>query len=134
MELVQILQTEFEFADDRGKLTQLVHEGYQQVNVLISKRGVTRGSHFHRICREAFYVLSGSTEFTLKTAEAEETVVFHAGDFFAIEPGVSHSLYFPEDCVMVQMYDRPVELPDGRKDIYREELLEEQNRGEAACT
>ena len=129
MELVQILQTEFEFADDRGKLTQLVHEGYQQVNVLISKRGVTRGSHFHRICREAFYVLSGSTEFTLKTAEAEETVVFHAGDFFAIEPGVSHSLYFPEDCVMVQMYDPPVEQPDGGKDIYGEELLLAEQNG-----
>ena len=129
MELVQILQTEFEFADDRGKLTQLVHEGYQQVNVLISKRGVTRGSHFHRICREAFYVLSGSTEFTLKTAEAEETVVFHPGDFFAIEPGVSHSLYFPEDCVMVQMYDRPVEQPDGGKDIYSETLLFAEQNG-----
>ena len=134
MELVQILQTEFEYADDRGKLTQLVHEGYQQINVLFSKQGVTRGSHFHRICREAFYVLSGSVEFTLKTAAAEETVVFRADDFFAIEPGVSHSLFFPEDCVMVQMYDRPVELPDGGKDIHREELLEEQSRGETACT
>ena len=134
MELGQILQTEFEFADDRGKLTQLVHEGYQQINVLFSKQGVTRGSHFHRICREAFYVLSGSVEFTLKTAAAEETVVFRADDFFAIEPGVSHSLFFPEDCLMVQLYDRPVELPDGGKDIHREELLEEQSRGETACT
>ena len=124
MELFRILQTDFDFTDERGKITQLVHEGFEQVNVLTSKKGVLRGAHFHRLRREAFYVLSGSAEFTLTTSDSAETVLFHTGDFFLIEQGIVHSLYLPEDCVMVQLYDRPVELPDGSKDICREELLE----------
>ena len=129
MELVRVLHTDFEFADERGTLTQLVHEGFRQINVLTTKRGVTRGGHFHRICREAFYVISGSVEVTLKNAERTETAVFHKGDFFAVEPYISHSMFFPEDCVMVQMYDPPVEQPDGGKDIYGEELLLAEQNG-----
>ena len=130
MELVRVLHTDFEFADERGTLTQLVHEGFRQINVLTTKRGVTRGGHFHRVCREAFYLIAGSVEVTLKTAERTETAVFQKGDFFAVEPFVSHSMFFPEDCVMVQMYDPPVEQPDGGKDIYGEALLlAEQNGG-----
>lgn len=129
MELVRVLHTDFEFADERGTLTQLVHEGYRQINVLTTKRGVTRGGHFHRVCREAFYVISGTVEVTLKTPERTETAVFHKGDFFAVEPYISHSMFFPEDCVMVQMYDPPVEQPDGGKDIYGEELLLAEQNG-----
>ena len=129
MELVRVLHTDFEFADERGTLTQLVHEGFRQINVLTTKRGVTRGGHFHRVCREAFYLISGAVEVTLKTAERTETAVFHEGDFFAVEPFVSHSMFFPEDCVMVQMYDRPVEQPDGGKDIYNETLLFAEQNG-----
>ena len=135
MELVQVLQTDFEHSDERGRLTQLVHEGFRQVNVLTTKRGVTRGGHFHKVSREAFYVVSGSVEVALKTAERSECAVFRAGDFFAVGPYVVHSMFFPEDCVMVQMYDRPVEQPNGEKDIYGEALLfAEENRGDAACT
>ena len=129
MELVRVLHTDFEFADERGTLTQLVHEGFRQINVLTTKRGVTRGGHFHRVCREAFYVISGSVEVTLKNAERTATAVFHKGDFFAVEPYISHSMFFPEDCVMVQMYDRPVEQPDGGKDIYGEALLFSEQNG-----
>lgn len=135
MELVQVLQADFEHSDGRGRLTQLVHGGFQQVNVLTTKRGVTRGGHFHKLSREAFYVVSGSVEVELKTLDRAERAVFRAGDFFAVEPYVSHSMFFPEDCVMVQMYDRPVEQPNGEKDIYSEALLSgEQNRRHAICT
>ncbi len=135
MELVQLMHTDFEYADGRGRLTQLVHGGFEQINVLTTKKGVTRGGHFHRVSREAFYVVSGSVELSLKTADRTEAAAFHAGDFFSVGPYISHSMFFPEDCVMVQMYDRPVEQPGGEKDIYDEELLfEGQNRGEATCT
>lgn len=134
MELVEVLQTDFTHSDERGRLTQLVHEGFQQVNVLITRQGVTRGGHFHKLSREAFYVVSGSVEVELKAVDQTEHAVFRAGDFFAIGPYVSHSMFFPTDCVMVQMYDRPVELPNGEKDIYSEALLfQEQNRRHTVC-
>ena len=135
MELVQVLPIDFSYSDERGRLTQLVHGGFRQINVLTTRRGVTRGGHFHKVSREAFYVVSGSVEIALKTAERSESAVFRTGDFFAVGPYVSHSMFFPEDCVMVQMYDRPVEQPNGEKDIYSEALLfGEQKKGEASCT
>ena len=48
-------------------------------------------------------------------------MTFKEGEFFEIVPFVLHNMYFPEDCLMVQMYDIPVENEDGTKDIYMEE-------------
>ena len=36
--LINILKPDFTFNDDRGTLVQLVHEGYNQMNVVTSKR------------------------------------------------------------------------------------------------
>ena len=42
---------------------------------------------------------------------------FLQGDFFVLEPGTVHSLSFPEDCILVALYDQPVERDVGSKDI-----------------
>jgi mannose-6-phosphate isomerase-like protein (cupin superfamily) len=120
MSLYERLTVDFEHADDRGKLVQLLHDGYKQVNVLRTNKGVTRGGHYHKICREAFFIISGSVEVSFKNRDQLECVTFQADDFFRIDPYVVHSMFFLEDCVMVQMYDVPVEQQDGTKDIYVE--------------
>lgn len=124
MALYDLRKADFAFEDARGCLTQLVHEGFAQVNVLFTREGVIRGGHYHKICDEAFYIISGSVETTLrKTGESEkEVVTFSKGDFFAIHPDTVHSMYFPTDCLMVQLYSIPVEQPDGSKDIVPEEI------------
>ena len=121
MELYNIRKPDFQFADGRGSLVQLVHDGFSQVNVLESKSGSSRGAHFHKRAREAFYVVNGSVEVTfIKNEETTETVIFRQGDFFEIFPFVLHNMYFPEDCLMVQLYNIPVENEDGTKDIFTE--------------
>ena len=62
--LINILKPDFTFNDDRGTLVQLVHEGYSQMNVVTSKKGVFRGGHYHKINREVFYIISGHFKFT----------------------------------------------------------------------
>lgn len=118
MALFEKLLPDFAFEDGRGKLTQLVHGGYTQVNVLESRKGVLRGGHFHKQSREAFFVVRGQVEVTLKKGPDQQTELFVPGDFFEIAPFVVHSMRFPEDCVLVAMYDIPVEYEDGTKDIY----------------
>ena len=54
--LIQFLKPDFEHTDERGKLVQLVHDGWKQVNVIESKAGQIRGNHYHKVNREAFYV------------------------------------------------------------------------------
>lgn len=82
MELYEKLNVDFHFSDERGKLVQLIHDGYRQVNILESKRGVVRGGHYHKIAREAFFVLKGSVEVSFQSGEKKEKELFYEGDFF----------------------------------------------------
>lgn len=121
--MYDMLMTDFVHEDDRGSLVQLVHEGYKQVNVIRSKGGVTRGGHYHKFNREAFYVVSGTCEVILTKDEVEERKTFSSGDFFRIEPFVGHTFRYLEDTVLVGLYDKGVELTNGVKDIFPNETL-----------
>lgn len=121
MKLIKTIEPDFKFTDQRGSLTQLVHTGYKQINVLYSKSGVVRGGHFHKMSTEAFYVVSGSVELTAYNTTDKEKYLFSQGAFFKINPYTVHSMYFPMDCILIAMYDQRIELADGTKDIYPEE-------------
>lgn len=114
--MLRVIKTDFEFSDDRGTITQLIHDGYKQVNVITSKKGVFRGGHYHKENREAFYVVSGA----LKLDVNGQMHVFKSGDFFGIDPFDMHSFLFEEDTTLVSMYSEGVEKADGTKDIYTE--------------
>lgn len=118
---------DFQHIDNRGSLTQLIHEGFKQINVLDSKKGIERGSHFHKRSIEAFYIINGSVEVTLWNGTEKQIVVFKKGDFFEIYPNVLHNMFFLEDCLMIQMYDNPVENNDGTKDIFTEDAFYARN-------
>lgn len=122
MGLYEILQPDFEFNDQRGQLKQLVHDGWKQVNILITNAGVVRGVHYHKVSREAFYLVSGSVNVKFRNGEDYFEKRFKSGEFFLVLPGTIHELAFPENCVMVQMYDIPVEKENGSKDIYIAEV------------
>ena len=57
--LVELMQPDFEFENEKGKLTQLVREGFRQVNVITSRAGSFRGGHYHKLNKEAFYIITG---------------------------------------------------------------------------
>lgn len=116
--MYNILKPDFVFTDARGTLVQLVHGGYTQVNVITTEPGVVRGNHFHKRCREAFYVVSGSVRVILTSGELKQEILFQRGDFFEIPPMVLHEMIYPEFCTMVALYDRPVESGTGEKDIF----------------
>lgn len=119
--LIQFIEPDFKFTDERGSLVQLAREGYSQINVVSSKAGVFRGGHYHRLNRESFYVVSGRFELLVSGNGEQERYVMAAGDFFTVPPMVSHSFTYMEDTVLVGLYDRGVELPDGSKDIIASE-------------
>jgi len=118
--MIEMLKPDFEFSDDRGELVQLVHEGYKQFNVVRSKAGTLRGGHCHRVNREAFYIIEGSLELTLRKDGLEEKHLLTAGDMFAIKPLVYHDFHYLSDTLLVGMYDNGVELENGEKDIIAE--------------
>ena len=118
MSLFVKLEPDFVFEDSRGFLSQLIHDGFKQINVLFSKKGCSRGNHFHKVSKEAFYVVDGSVEVIFCKDDITEEHLFSKGDFFMVEPFVKHSMFFPCDCLIIQIYDVPVENSNGLKDIY----------------
>jgi mannose-6-phosphate isomerase-like protein (cupin superfamily) len=116
--MIRELKADFSHTDERGSLFQLTHEAPEQVNVLISKKGTSRGNHYHKISTESFFVVSGSVEVTCSKENETEVRCFHSGDYFQIPPYTAHSMRFAEDCVMVAMYDICIEKENGEKDIW----------------
>ena len=119
--LLKFMTPDFSFSDERGSLTQLVREGYRQVNVIFSKAGVSRGGHYHALNHETFYVISGKFDLQVSKESVQEQYTLKSGDFFTVPPFVCHSFTYVEDTLLVGLYDRGVELPDGTKDIIASE-------------
>ena len=118
--MIEIIKPDFVFEDERGALVQLVHEGWKQINVAVSKAGFERGNHFHRFNREGFYVVEGAFTLEAKLDSKKEIYDFKKGDMFIINPNVIHRFIYHEDSVLVAFYDNGVELSDGTKDIIAE--------------
>lgn len=117
--LIEMLKPDFKFSNDTGVLIQLVHSGWNQVNVLVSKEGSTRGGHYHKISKEVFYIVSGKVKLTIQAEEKSEEYILQKDDMFLVSPFQRHTFAFLEDTVMVSMYDICVEKEDGSKDIYK---------------
>lgn len=116
--LVTILKPDFKYDDQRGSLVQLVHEEYKQFNVVTTHAGVFRGGHYHKINKEAFYVITGKFQLILDRDGIHEEYTFGAGDMFEIEPYVLHGFNYIEESTLVAMYNIGVELADGGMDSY----------------
>ena len=118
--LIQFVDPDFGFSDARGTLTQLVHDGWKQVNYIFSKAGTLRGGHYHRENAESFYVISGAFRLFVEKLDGEQCEKYDmkAGDFFTIPPLVSHSFEFIHDTQLISLYSSGVENRDGSKDIH----------------
>lgn len=117
--LVTLMKPNFEFINEKGKLTQLVRSGWNQVNVITSQKDSIRGNHYHKLNKEAFYIISGEIKLTLIYKDEREERIFKAGDMFMILPYQVHIFEYIQDTVLVSMYDKGVELENGKKDIYQ---------------
>lgn len=121
---IRILKPDFIFQDGRGELVQLAHEGYRQVNYILSHAGEERGGHYHRYNRELFYVISGKLELEVWPAHpgsvtCAECYTFGPGDMFEIPENVTHGFRFLEETSLISMYSRGVESASGEKDIIK---------------
>ena len=118
--LIEIIEPDFSFKDERGSLTQLVHKGFNQFNVIFSKKNVLRGDHYHKENREGFYIMTGRLKLIVSKGTQQEEYIFKPGDMFIIPPYVMHSFFYEEDTWLASMYDIGVEHENGTKEIYTE--------------
>lgn len=118
MNLIEILSPDFTFTDDRGTLTQIVHEGFSQVNAVFTKAGKIRGNfHYHENTKELFFIIKGKIRFTAELNGKREKYIFSDGDMFLVNENVRHDFLYLEDTYLVGLYTNPVERADGTRDI-----------------
>ncbi len=118
--LIEWAKTDFEFGDERGKLTQIVHKGWNQVNYMTSEAGAIRGNHYHKNNAEFFYIISGKIKLTLQNLDKsiEEVYDIKAGDVFIINKNINHIFEYLEPTALISMYNQGVEEQEGKMDIY----------------
>lgn len=117
--LINYIKPDFVYEDERGGLYQLVNKGYNQINYIFSKADMVRGGHYHKINKEAFFVIRGSFKLILETRDKKEEYLMRSGEFFEIASNIKHTFEYLEDTELISMYDIGVELENGEKDIYR---------------
>lgn len=115
-----ITDYEFSFKDERGILRQLIssQHGFKQINWATSKKGVSRGGHFHKIVTETFYLIKGRVKVHIKNMKTheEQNKVFEIGDIFIIEPYDKHTVEALEDSEWVAFFNEQI----NNGDIYKE--------------
>ncbi len=117
--LIEYINPDYEFKDNRGKLVQLIHEGFSQINVITCLNDSIRGGHYHKNNIELFYVITGSFTLELKKGDELEKYEIGEGTLFKVNPLISHTFYYKEDTILVSAYSNGVEMPDGSMDIFK---------------
>lgn len=117
MQLIEFVKPDFTFENENGILVQLVHDGWKQVNAILSKENSVRGGHYHKYNKEAFFIISGSFKLKVWKDNYKEEYQIKAGDMFLINEFVFHTFEYTEDTWLVSMYSNGVEMEFG-KDIW----------------
>ena len=72
--LITMLKPDFEFSNETGLLVQLVHEGWSQINVLVSKANSTRGGHFHKVKQRSILYSKRKNEIIIRDRNGKRRV------------------------------------------------------------
>jgi dTDP-4-dehydrorhamnose 3,5-epimerase-like enzyme len=95
--VIKFIENYFQHKDDRGSITGLLNFGqWEEVNIIESEAGATRGNHYHMNTKELFIILDGKIKITLQYVkdnnvygEKEEYTV-KSGDVFLIDENINH--------------------------------------------
>ncbi|MEY4934846.1 MAG: hypothetical protein RIS64_1205 [Bacteroidota bacterium] len=90
-----------QFKDVRGGFIGLMNEGnWKEINLVETKKGQSRGNHYHKNMDEAIFILSGQATVWLQNVAipTEKTVlILNAMEGILIKPYMLHEFHYTED-------------------------------------
>jgi mannose-6-phosphate isomerase-like protein (cupin superfamily) len=100
----------------QGELAQIM-DGSVPIRYLAAlelKPGSVRGNHFHRIKREFFYMITGTSRLLVRELQepAPVSIFLSAGDLALIETGVAHACIPETSGVAVEFSEAPFDPAD----------------------
>ena len=91
--------------EERGEFAQITYnEEMKHLAIFEIRKGFTRGSHYHEIKEEIFYVVHGKMEagfIDMDTLQREESIL-GKGDRIRIKPRCGHLFQALEDTLVVE--------------------------------
>ena len=114
------------FEDARGRIQTLVEGGINSVQIITSLRHTIRANHYHKTDSHYMYVVQGAMMYYSRPvgSRAEPAMVtVSAGQMVFTPPMVEHAVFFPEDCVFVNITTHSRDQESYEKDLVRVELL-----------
>lgn len=109
----------FYFIDERGKLVGVTQgQKWEEINYVESKKGSTRGNHYHKKTIEGFYIIEGYIKVSLLDLinNLKKEFKVSAGDFFIVDLNILHTFEVLEDAKWINMLS--MALKDPIKDIH----------------
>lgn len=87
-------------SDERGIITDLLNGEIGHVGVITTKKGITRGNHYHKKSMQYSYTFSGKFEVLIANVNNTtkvEKIILNAGEMITIPPNTVHSFKALED-------------------------------------
>ena len=95
------------FRDKRGLVYDVVEENVGHVGLITSKKGTTRGSHYHKESTQFTFVISGKIVYTerdlRKRGSRKKTLLLSPNDLVVTPARVAHMFRFLEDSVIIDI-------------------------------
>jgi quercetin dioxygenase-like cupin family protein len=114
--------------DDRGKIADIFYnEQINHVAIITSKKGISRGNHYHKQTTQHTLVTKGSLIYLSQPSDKSEpvkAVLLKPGDIATSSPGEVHAMLFPEDNEFLAFSSGLRGGKDYEKDTFRVPALE----------
>lgn len=108
--MIKFIDNYFEHKDERGSIKGLVNFGqWEELNIIESEAGMTRGNHYHIVTEELFVILDGKISVSVQKVENKifigeiEEFIVKSGDVFLIEKGTNHTFEILEKSRWINM-------------------------------
>lgn len=119
--MYKILKNYFSHTDERGEIKGIINsDKWEEINYITTKKGHTRGDHYHKFTRELFYIIQGQLEVETWTTEKNkhhDFLTLKKNDIIVIEPQTAHKFYAQEDSVWINCLSHKMDGPN--PDIYK---------------
>ena len=120
-----IVQLQKAIVEDRGVIQMLIDFPIGSALVITSKKGTTRGNHYHLEDDHYSYLESGKIEYFYRTAGSSEDPnvdIIEPGQMFYSPPMVEHTMRFLEDSKFYVFAKRHRDQESYESDVVRVNL------------
>jgi quercetin dioxygenase-like cupin family protein len=118
---MKISQQKINFSDSRGTISDILDNvPVNAVTIITSKKGVSRGNHYHKKSIQYTYIISGRVKYlSRKGAGKVRSAILPTGGLAISPPGEAHTVLALADTVFLSITKGPRHGLNYEADTYR---------------